>query len=124
MKKIVWLVAGCLMASAGYAAISTCPDPNTTSLQWGVPPAPWVVNPYSPNKPQGEPGTVFVRANILVAGLGRGVVCTYKNSLGDYSIWWQVLVKVPSRNDYRWIDTLGGFVCTQSLSDCEFSAAS
>ncbi|MDX1837971.1 DUF3757 domain-containing protein [Legionella taurinensis] len=112
------------MACTGYAAITTCPDPNTTSLQWGEPPAPWVVNPYSPHIPQGEANTAFVRANLLVAGLGRGVVCTYKNSLGEYSIWWQVLVKIPSRNDYRWIDTLGGFVCTQSLTDCEFSAAS
>ncbi|MFC7780916.1 DUF3757 domain-containing protein [Legionella taurinensis] len=124
MKKTLVLTACCLMACTGYAAITTCPDPNTTSLQWGEPPAPWVVNPYSPHIPQGEANTAFVRANLLVAGLGRGVVCTYKNSLGEYSIWWQVLVKIPSRNDYRWIDTLGGFVCTQSLTDCEFSAAS
>lgn len=102
-----------------------CPDPNTTSLQWGVPPEPWVVNPYSANKPQGEANTKFVRANILVAGsFGKGVVCTYKNSVGEYSIWWDVLTKIPPKSDNHWIDTLGGLICTQVLNDCEFFAAS
>lgn len=100
-----------------------CPDPNTSSLQWGEPPTPWVANPMSTNPPQGEANTQFVRANILVAGLGQGVVCTYQNSIGYYSIWWKVLVKIPSRNDYRWIDDRSGFVCTQSLENCDFTVA-
>lgn len=102
---------------------TNCPDPQTTSLKWGVPPDPWTVNPYSPNRPQGEKNTRFVRANILVAGYGQGVVCTYRNSVGEYSIWWQVLTKIPSRLDYNWVDTLGGFVCTQGLEQCQFYTA-
>lgn len=102
---------------------SDCPDPETTSLKWGVPPLPWVENPYSPHSPQGEENTRFVRANILVAGYGQGVTCTYQNSVGEYSIWWQVLTKIPARVDYNWIDTLGGFVCTQSLTQCQFYTA-
>jgi hypothetical protein len=101
----------------------TCPDPATTSLQWGEVPAPWVVDPFSANTPQGDEDTRFVRANIMVAGLGRGVVCTYRNSQGNYSIWRQVLVKIPSRLDYNWINTLGGFVCAVSFSECQFSTA-
>lgn len=113
-----------LLLSCSMAAQATiCPDPNTTSLQWGEPPAPWAENPFSPNKPQGEEGTKFVRANILVAKYGRGVTCTYKNSVGEYSIWWQVLTKIPARTDNNWIDTLGGFVCTQGLSECQFYVA-
>lgn len=102
---------------------SQCPDPETTSLKWGVPPAPWVVNPYSPNSPQADENTHFGRANILVAGFGRGVVCTYKFSLGEYSIWWEVLTKIPSRSESQWIDNLGGYVCVQGLTECEFSVA-
>ncbi|KTC80061.1 DUF3757 domain-containing protein [Legionella cherrii] len=105
----------------GYA--TNCPDPQTTSLKWGVPPAPWTVNPYSPNPPQGDENTYFVRANILVAGYGQGVVCTYRSSAGDYSIWWQALTKIPSRQDYSWIETLNGFVCTQGLEQCQFYTA-
>lgn len=102
---------------------SVCPDPDTTSLQWGVPPEPWQENPFSANHPQGEENTQFVRANILVAGYGKGVMCTYRNSVGEYSIWWQVLTKIPARTDYSWIDTLGGFVCTQGLNECQFYTA-
>ena len=104
-----------------YAAI--CPDPDTTSLQWGVPPEPWQANPFSAHDPQGEEHTRFVRANILVAGYGQGVVCTYRISIGDYSIWWPVLTKVPARSDYSWIDAPGGFVCTQGLTLCHFETA-
>ncbi len=101
-----------------------CPDPENSSLRWGVPPKPWLVNPYSENTPQGEEGTLFVRANILVTGgLGQGISCTYRNSLGLYSIWWPVISKIPSRNDNRWIDTTSGYVCTQGLSACEFYVA-
>jgi len=110
-----------ILTSISHA--TNCPDPETTSLQWGVVPSPWVENPFSQHKPQGEAGTKFVRANILVAGLGQGVMCTYKNSLGEYSIWWQVLTKIPAPADYAWIDSVGGFTCTQGLTLCQFSVA-
>jgi len=117
------LVLGFFLANCALIAHATnCPDPETTSLKWGVPPPPWVVNPYSSNDPQGEENTRFVKANILVAGYGQGVTCTYKISVGEYSIWWQVLTKIPARSDYNWIDTIGGFVCTQGLMQCQFSA--
>ncbi|WP_131793446.1 DUF3757 domain-containing protein [Legionella brunensis] len=117
-------MAGLLLFTlTSKAAMLSCPDPDTTSLKWGVIPKPWIENPYSPNRVQGEDGTRFVRANIMVAGMGRGVVCAYSNSLGLYSIWWPVRVKIPARTDYNWIDTYGGFVCTQSLTDCIFSIA-
>lgn len=120
MKK--WLSIGLIVyCIAGFA--TNCPDPETTSLKWGVPPLPWLDNPFSANRPQGEDNTRFVRANILVAGYGRGVLCTYRNSLGDYSIWWPVLTKIPARSDNSWIDTLGGYVCTLNLADCHFYVA-
>ncbi|MGQ3890921.1 DUF3757 domain-containing protein [Legionella sp. CNM-4043-24] len=105
------------------AVAHQCPDPDNSSLKWGAIPAPWEPNPFSANPVQGEAGTRFVRANVLVAGLGRGAMCTYRNSAGEYSIWWPVLVKIPAKVDYNWIDTQGGFVCTQSLMDCQFYAA-
>ncbi|WP_133127143.1 DUF3757 domain-containing protein [Legionella nagasakiensis] len=111
-----------LTATLSYAAV--CPNPQTSSLRWGEIPSPWTVNPFSPHTPQGEEGTRFVRANILVAGIGRGVVCTYRNSLGDYSIWWQVGVKIPAMVDYRWRRSLNnGFECTDSIDVCEFYTA-
>nr|WP_082060389.1 DUF3757 domain-containing protein [Legionella hackeliae] len=125
MKKSVIAVTliFSLLALDSYAQNFICPDPDNSSLKWGVIPKPWIENPYSSNHVQGESGTRFSRANIMVAGLGRGVVCTYKNSVGLYSIWWPVRVKIPARVDYNWIETLGGFVCTQSLTDCIFSVA-
>ena len=116
---LILLIAGVGFLNQGHAAI--CPDPNTGSLSWGEIPAPWEANPFSANTPQGEVNTKFVRANIMVAGIGRGVVCTYHNSLGEYSIWWDTLVKIPARIDYNWIDALGGYVCAKSLEICEFS---
>lgn len=119
----------CVMVTAiSSVALSTafamrCPDPNNSSLQWGQPPVPWVTNPLSPNPPQGEDNAQFVRANILVAGVGRGVSCTYRISTGDYSIWFQALVKIPSRVDPFWIDSYNGKVCTQSIESCEFTVA-
>ncbi|MFA5959798.1 MAG: DUF3757 domain-containing protein [Tatlockia sp.] len=104
------------------AALFTCPDPKTSSLKWGEPPSPWIVNPFSMNKPQGDETTQFTRANIMVAGIGRGVICTYTNTMGEYSIWWSVPVKVPSRQDSQWIDTNGGFVCSGLPENCQFSA--
>ncbi|MGC1183277.1 DUF3757 domain-containing protein [Legionella sp.] len=112
-----------MFAIAGGVSYAThCPDAQTTSLQWGEVPSPWIVSPYS-SQPQGDDNTRFIRANILVAGYGRGVTCTYQNSAGIYTIWWSVLTKIPSRMDYHWIDTLGGFVCTQGVEECQFSVA-
>ncbi|MFC3907832.1 DUF3757 domain-containing protein [Legionella dresdenensis] len=117
-------VGAVLLAATTLLQASTCPDPENSSLRWGEIPPPWQLDPFSANRPQGEAGTQFVRANIMVIGrIARGVVCTYRISVGDYSIWWPVLVKRPSPMDYNWIDTFGGFVCTQSLTDCWFSAA-
>lgn len=121
MKKFYLILLGFFLAQIGALSYATqCPDPQTTSLKWGVPPPPWEVNPFSPNPPQGDEHTRFVRANILVAGYGQGVLCTYRTSVGDYSIWWQVRTKIPAPVDYRWIATLGGFVCSVGLETCEF----
>ena len=115
------LCIGLVLSNSSFAF--KCPDPEDSSLSWGEPTAPWKVNPFSQNTPQGGPGTMFVRANILVtSSLGAGVLCTYHNSVGDFSIWWQVRTKVPARSDYRWVNTLGGYVCNLSLDDCEFVA--
>ncbi len=107
----VWLVL-----SSAQAAI--CPDPITSSLQWGEIPYPWQANPFSTMQPQG--GASFYRANILQAGLGRGVLCTYRTLEGYYSIWWEVNVKIPSRIENNWHETLGGYECTQPLNTCVF----
>lgn len=121
MVKYKTLIGGLVLLQASTFAMATnCPDPETTSLKWGVPPSPWIENPYSPNPPQGEENTRFIRANILVAIYGKGVTCTYRNSLGEYSIWWPVLTKIPARTESMWIDTIGGFVCSQGLIQCQF----
>jgi hypothetical protein len=122
MNKYQFFVLAFFLTHLSIGHTTNCPDPNTTSLQWGVPPAPWVVNPVSPNRPQGEANTRFIRTNILVAGYGQGVLCTYRNSVGEYSIWWQALTKIPARTDYHWIETLGGVVCAQGLEQCQFYA--
>ena len=124
MNKYHFSILGLVLSLCSFTSNATnCPDPQNTSLKWGVPPAPWVVNPYSPNTPQGDETTRFLRANILVAGYAQGVLCTYKSSSGEYSIWWEVLTKIPSRMDSNWIDTLGGFICTRSLNECQFFVA-
>ena len=124
MKKYHFFIIGLLLAQGAVVSHATiCPDPETTSLRWGVPPEPWRENPFSSHPPQGEANTRFVRANILVAGYGQGVLCTYENSLNEYSIWWPVRTKIPSRMDSDWIDTLGGFVCVRGLDTCQFSVA-
>jgi len=92
-------------------------------LQYGIIPPPWEINPFSESKPQGEKDFQFTRANVLVAGLGRGVMCAYENARSCYSIWWQVSVKIPSNNDNHWRNTLGGFECTDSLEECVFYTA-
>jgi len=126
MQYLKYLSLGFFLLVCGSSVYAAhhCPDPETSSLKYGIPPYPWEVNPFSENSPQADENTQFVQANILVAGFGRGVMCTYRNSLGEYSIWWQVLTKIPSRMDYNWIDTLGGFVCTEGLVSCEFYVAS
>jgi Protein of unknown function (DUF3757) len=121
MNKYPVFMSGLMLMGCSFISMGTnCPDPQTTSLKWGVPPDPWVVNPFSPNPPQGDEITRFSRANILVAGFGQGVLCTYTNTSGQYSIWWPVLTKIPARGDYHWIDTVGGFVCTGILESCQF----
>jgi len=121
IKAYGFLSLALLITTNTYATI--CPDPNTSSLQWGEVPAPWQRDPFSANNPQGESSAQFVRANIMMAGVGRGVVCTYKISVGNYSIWWPVLVKRPAAVDYNWIAALNGYVCTNSLAECSFSVA-
>jgi len=124
MNKTVLMIVtvlSCLLFHVVQAM--TCPNPNTSSLQWGEPPVPWVPNPLSPNRPQGEANAQFVRANILVAGIGRGVSCTYRISVGDYSIWFPALVKIPARSEGYWIDNYNGKVCTQSIERCDFVVA-
>lgn len=123
MTKSWFLGLGLILMFGSFCSDATnCPDPQTTPLKWGEIPAPWVLNPFS-DRPQGSDNTVFVRANIIVVGYGQGVTCTYRSSGNEYSIWWQVLTKIPARLDYRWIDTLGGFVCTQGINECEFYVA-
>lgn len=125
MKNLkLWLFCLLFSSCSILAYGMNCPDPETTSLKWGVPPSPWEVSPVSAHDPQGDDNTRFVKANILVAGYGRGVACTYHNSVGDYTIWWQVLTKIPAPSDYSWIDTPGGFVCAQGLIQCQFYVAS
>lgn len=110
-----------LFESTSLAAV--CPDPNTSSLKWGSVPPPWSVDPFSENVPQAEEGTQFVRAFILVAGLGRGIVCTYRNSLGPYSISWLVGVKIPPFTEVHWRNHLAGYECTTSIEVCVFYPA-
>lgn len=107
-----------LLTSSVYAAV--CPHPQTSALQIGKIPPPWEKNPFSPRNPQADESTRFVRANILVAGrMGRGVTCTYENSVGFFSILWQVSVKVPYLHD-EWREVLGGYECSESLDSCIF----
>lgn len=120
-SKLLLLLASLALNTMLYASV--CPDPETSSLSRGVIPYPWVENPFSPNKPDAESGMYFLRANILVAGLGKGVTCTYQSSVGEFSIWWDVMTKIPARNDNNWIDGLGGFVCSQGLEQCVFYTA-
>jgi len=101
-----------------------CPDPYTPPLKNGDIPLPWVLNPLSSHRPQEDPDTRFIRVNILVANIGRGVVCTYHNSVGYYSILWNVGVKLPAPQENYWrAAALGGFECDQSLSECVFYPA-
>ncbi len=122
MKKIKLIILLlCLMPFHTQAA--TCPDPANSSLKWGEIPAPWLANPFSANDVQGDSATRFVRANIMVAGIGKGIICNYQNSIGYYSIWWPVSVKIPSSIDYRWIESHMGYACYISPEECVFYTA-
>lgn len=121
MRQIVFLlVLGFMLIMASAVFATVCPDPNNSSLQWGEIPKPWEANPFSPHPVHGGAETVFLRANILQAGSGRGVLCTYDTPEGEYSIWWQVGVHLPSQVNPFWRTTLGGYECSQSRTDCEF----
>ncbi|WP_131777303.1 DUF3757 domain-containing protein [Legionella impletisoli] len=117
MYRYVATIISFILLIPAHAAI--CPHPETSSLAWGEVPSPWQINPFSA-PPQGEEGTRFARANILLAGMTVGVICTYQNSLGNYSIWWPVRVKRPDRTEYQWHEELGGYACTDSLDSCVF----
>ncbi|PJD94954.1 MAG: hypothetical protein CK426_01455 [Legionella sp.] len=120
LRLFVLLVLMCGVFLSGGLWSFTCPDPQTTSLRDGIPPSPWIINPFSAHRPAGEEGAYFVRANILRAGIGRGVLCTYRISKGDYSILWQAPTKIPAPTDYQWIAVMGGYACSLSLAICTF----
>lgn len=120
MLKITLALILCLLSYQVMPQVATCPDPETSSLKWGEIPPPWLPNPFSSNLPQADDNTLFKRANILVAGYGQGVLCTYSFTYGEYSIWWPVRTKIPAPEDYHWIDTLGGYVCNDGLDECKF----
>lgn len=106
-----------------HAQPAICPNPETSSLRYGQIPPPWEADPFSANAPQGDKSTRFVRANILIAGIGRGVVCNYKNSVGYYSIWWPVPVKIPARVEDNWVASNMSYACTTSREACVFYVA-
>lgn len=111
----------CLSVLSCCVYAERCLDPNQSLLREGGVPEPWQVNPFSEHEPQGEDGARFIRATIMVIGrIGRGIICTYQNSNGYYSIWWPTVVRIPSSFEYAWHDSLGGFECTSSLEACEF----
>ena len=120
--RLIILSCLCGISFVVDAATAFCPDPKTSSLQWGEIPPPWKISPFSPNTVQGDERTRFVNAQVLVAGYGQGVVCTYQYSLGTYSIWWQKLVRIPSPpTQWNWMDTNMGYLCSNSILDCAFS---
>ena len=121
MRRINLIFLACFSLVV-QASTAFCPDPKTSSLQWGEIPAPWKISPFSQNRVQGDETTRFVNAQILVAGYGQGVVCTYRYSLGTYSIWWQTLVRIPSPpTEWNWMATNMGYLCSNSIVDCAFS---
>lgn len=121
MRKyhLLFLLAASFTGSLNLYA-DTCPDPQKSTLRWGEIPQPWELSPVSPRGVQEDPTTTFLRAHILVAGYGQGVVCTYRFSHGIYSIWQQARTKIPAPNDYSWIATQGGYGCSESLEQCTF----
>ncbi len=124
MNKLSLSITALLLCLVTFqTSAATCPDPSTSSLKSGLIPPPWQENPFSAHDPQSDSNTRFVRANILVAGIGRGIVCTYQNSIGYYSIWWPVAVKIPARVDYNWIESNMSYMCTISIDACVFYPA-
>ncbi len=121
MRNITLIIL-CFFSFIADASTAFCPDPQTSSLKWGEIPPPWEISPFSPNTVQGDVQTRFVNVQILVAGYGQGVVCTYEYSLGTYSIWWQKLVRIPSPPmEWNWMETNMGYLCSESLLACAFS---
>ena len=121
MVRAKFMMGILAIAAAANVHADICPDPQSTSLQWGAPPSPWQDNPFSPNRPQGDENTKFFQANILKAGMGQGVVCVYETSEGRFSIWWQVRVRLPSPLETQWVSDFGGYSCQQSLGECTFT---
>ncbi len=121
MKKITLTIISLFFSLQSQSA--TCPDPATSSLQWGKIPPPWIADPFSDHDAQGDKNNRFIRANILVAGVGRGIVCNYQNSIGYYSIWWPISVKIPARTDYNWLEGNMGYACSISADACVFYPA-
>lgn len=122
MKKIIY-VGSIIFLLSGFAHAETCPHPHHSALQHGAIPEHWEISPVSANAVQGEKNAQFIRANILTRGMtGIGVTCTYKISVGEYSIWKQVNVSVPLLNvDPNWRRTLYKmYSCTSSLERCVF----
>lgn len=110
-----------LMSVSWCVDATMCPDPSSSSLQSGSIPLPWVLNPFSAHEPQHHDEATFFRANLLVLGFtGRGVICTYQNRAGYYSIWWEVPVRKPVDASEDWQRTASGFECSTSLVVCTF----
>ncbi len=121
MQKIVFkLISVLLLLPVIQAQAAICPDPMNSSLQQGIIPPPWELDPFSESKRIGDQATRCGRANIFVAGYGRGVICSYQSSLGSYSIWWQVGVKAPASVENNWHESLGGYECNTTFDACVF----
>lgn len=113
-----------LNSMISYSAVHLCPKPAESTLKWGEIPAPWQENPFSNGNLQPDNNLQFLRVNILVAGLGRGVLCTYRSSTQEYSIWWNTLTRIPDPTEPQWIKTLGGYMCSLAAESCSFLTAS
>ena len=114
-----YLISLCLGVTSILQA-QICPHPLTSSLYSGKVPPDWYINPFSNETPQAGIAD-FARANILVAGYGQGIMCTYRQRGSEYSIWQTGRVKLPSRLSPYWVETLGGYACSMSLDDCVFT---
>ena len=120
--RLICLILLCCISLALNAQTAFCPNPKTSSLQWGEIPFPWELSPFSPHDVQADEKTRFVNAQILVAGYGQGVVCTYEYTYGRYVIWWQKLVRVPTpTTEWNWMDTNIGYLCSESILGCACS---
>jgi hypothetical protein len=122
MKILCSFILGLWLASISVITLASgllCPDPNQSSLRYGVIPAPWEENPFSPNTPQGEQNTRFIQVKLLFLNrVGRQIVCFYKNSLGEYSI--RQMVRCAPDAKPIWIRVDEGYACRDSLQTCQF----